>query len=379
VIFQSSVFRTLGRLTLFAAALAILAACSGPQKAKPMELGANTALLGIRPVWSSSIGSIGFPLQVKSSGNEIYVAASDGVVAAIDIRTGGDVWRTSLGTSLSAGVGADGRYVSVVSQDNEVITLVAGKVIWRQKIPALTLTAPFVAGERVFVVSTDRTVTAFDAASGQKLWQQQRNGDALILGQAGLLLAVGDTLVVGLSGRLVGLNPQNGNIRWDLAVASSRGTNEIERLVDIVAGSSRAGDNICVRAFQSAIGCVNASTGRLLWTKPAAGSTGLHGDDALLVGTERDGRIQTWKISTGERDWASERLRYRSLSAALMVGRSVVIGDDSGNLHFLSRLDGEPLNRMSTDGSSIVTTPVLAGQTVVAVTQRGGIFGFRPE
>jgi outer membrane protein assembly factor BamB len=258
--------------------------------------------------------------------------------------------------------------------------LAAGHEIWRQKLGAVTLTAPLVAGDRVFVLSTDRTVASFDAVSGRKLWQQQqRSGDALVLGQSGLILAVGDTLVVGLGGRLVGMNPQNGNVRWDVPIANSRGTNEVERLVDLVAGVSRVGDQVCVRAFQSAVGCVDADKGRSVWSKPASGSTGLNGDETTVLGTESDGKVQAWRRTDGERLWTSERLRYRSLTAPLLAGRSVVVGDESGTLHFLARQDGEPLNRVPTDGSPLASAPVLIGQTVVAVTQRGGIFGFRPE
>ena len=368
------------RLGVLVMLVGALVACAGPGKPKPADLGPNTQLIGIRSAWSSTIGNIGFPLHVQVIGNSLFVAGSDGVVAAIDARTGGDVWRTVLGTTLSAGVGADGHYVAVVSRENELITLAAGREIWRQKLSAVTLTAPLVAGDRVFVLSTDRSVASFDAASGRKLWlQQQRSGDALVLGQSGLILAVGDTLVVGLGGRLVGMNPQNGNVRWDAPIANSRGTNEVERLVDLVAGVSRVGDQVCARAFQSAVGCVDADKGRLVWSKPASGSTGLHGDEAILLGTESDGKVQAWRRADGERLWTSERLRYRSLTTPLLAGRSVVVGDESGTLHFLARQDGEPLNRVPTDGSPFASAPVLIGQTVVAVTQRGGIFGFRPE
>ena len=356
-----------------------LAGCSGPEKAKPLDLGPNTALIGVRSAWSSSIGTVGFPLEVRSVGNLIYVAGSDGTVAAIDARTGGDLWRTALGVKLSAGVGSDGRYVSVVSNDNELITLDANKEIWRQKLGALTLTAPLVAGARVFVLSADRSVTAFDVATGRRLWQQQRTGEALVLRRSGLIMAVGDTLVVGLGGRLVGFQPLTGKVRWEAQVANSRGTNEVERLVDLVAGVSREGNQVCVRSFQSAVGCVDAATGNLLWSKTASGAAGLDGDESTLFGTESDGRVVAWRHTDGERQWVSERLRFRGLSAPVLAGRSLVIGDEEGTLHFLSRQDGAPLNRLSTDGSAIVTTPVLAGQTLVAVTKRGGIFGFKPE
>jgi outer membrane protein assembly factor BamB len=34
---------------------------------------------------------------------------------------------------------------------------------------------------------------------------------------------------------------------------------------------------------------------------------------------------------------------------------------------------------MSTDGSAIAAAPVVVGDTLVVVTEKGGVFGFRPE
>ncbi len=366
-------------VTVSLAAVFFFAACSGPEKVKPVDLGPDLALLGVKSVWSSSIGAVTFPLQARVVGNTLFVAGSNGTVAAMDASTGGDLWRLSVGTSLSAGVGADGRYVAVVSRDNELIVLDANKEIWRQKLGAVTLTAPLVAGARVFVLSGDRAVSAFDVSSGRRLWQQQRTGEALVLGRSGILMAFGDTLVAGVGGRLVGMNPADGKTRWEVQVANSRGTNEVERLVDLVSGVSRQGSKLCVRAFQSAVGCVDAGKGSLNWSKTASGSTGLSGDGETLFGSESDGRLTAWRVTDGERLWTSERLRFRSLTGPTLSGRALVVGDDAGILHFLSRQDGGPLTRMVTDGSPIVSSPVLVDQTLIAITQRGGVFGFRPE
>jgi len=357
----------------------MLASCAGTEKAKPAELGPNTALLGVRQVWTNKLGPVGFALDMRVVGNQVIAADSTGLVAAIDPRTGGDIWRTALNTPLAAGVGSDGRYASVVTRENELVVLEGGKELWRQRLSAVTLTAPLVAGARVFTLSGDRTVAAFDAASGRKLWQQQRPGDPLVLGQSGVIYAVGDTLAVGLGGRLVGLNSLNGSVRWDISVANSRGTNEVERLVDLVAGVSRVGDSSCLRAFQSAVACVNTARASVDWSKSANGSTGLHGDASLIVGTESDSKIVAWRRTDGERLWVSERLRFRGLTTPMLLGRSVVVGDDAGLVHFLSRDDGAPLNRLPTDGSAIVGAPVLSGQTLIVATRRGGVFGFRPE
>lgn len=360
--------------------LGLFSGCSsGPEKPKPAELPPLAGLLGVRLAWTSQIGMTDFPLEVKANGKTVTVASSDGVIGSFDSHTGAQLWRTSNVGQIAAGVGSDGRFVAAVTRGNELLVLDGGRELWRQKLPAPSYTAPLVAGARVFLLAADRSVSAFDANSGRKLWSQQRPGEALVLRQSGVLLAVGDTLVAGMGGRLVGLNPSNGAIRWESAIASPRGTNDIERLVDLVSGVSRLGNVVCARAFHAAVGCVDAVRGALLWTKPAIGSVGVHGDDKYVFGVESDGKIVAWRRADGERAWVSERLRYRNLTAPLVVGRSIVVGDESGLVHWLARDDGSALARAATDGSALVAAPVLADGTLVVVTRNGGIFGFKPD
>ena len=86
-----------------------------------------------------------------------------------------------------------------------------------------------------------------------------------------------------------------------------------------------------------------------------------------------------WRRDNGERAWSSDRLQYRGLTAPLAVGRSVAIGDSTGFVHLLSREDGTPLNRLTTDGTAVAAQPVLAGGTLLVVTRGGGVFGYVPE
>ena len=359
----------------------LLAACAGgPDKPQPAALSPNAALINVRLAWSARIGPVHFPLEVAVSGTSVTVAGSDGSVATIDASSGAEQWRASVGAEIGGGVGSDGRYASVVTRGNDLVMLDRGREVWREKLGAVSFTAPLVAGERVFVMTADRVVSAYDARSGRRLWSYARQGDfPLALRQSSVMLAVGDTLVVGISGRLVGINPSTGTLRWESPIANSRGTNDVERLVDLVGRVSRDGNVVCARAFQAAIGCVDASSGKLLWSRPAAGADGIHGDNQLVFGTESDGRVIALRRGNGEPAWTSDRLKFRGLTAPLTVGRSVAVGDATGLVHFLSRQDGSLLTRMSTDGSAIMAAPVVAGNTVVVVTQSGGVFGFRPD
>ena len=368
------------RVVLVFLVLGLLAACSsGPQKPKPAELAPNPGLLGVRLAWTAKVGAVDSAMDTKVSGTMVTVANSEGVLAAFDSATGAELWRAAVGAPIAAGVGSDGKFTAAVTRANDLVVLDGGRELWRQKLLAPSFTAPLVAGGRVFVLAADRSVTAFDASSGRKLWNQQRPGESLVLRQAGVLLAVGDTLVAGMGGRLAGLNPGNGSIRWEAAIATPRGTNDIERLVDLVGRVARDGTVVCARAFQAAVGCVDTARGSLLWSKPAIGSIGVHGDEKYVFGVESDGKVIAWRRGDGDRAWVSERLLYRSLTAPLTVGRSVVVGDETGLVHWLSRDDGSILTRMATDGSALVAGPVLANGTLIVVTRNGNIFGFKPE
>lgn len=367
------------RVLLLSLAALTLVGCGGPRRPQPAELPPNPALIDVRQGWSAQLGAVDFPLDVRVTGTQVALAGGNGNVVTIDATTGRETTRVNLGTRLSAGVGSDGARLAVVTTRNELVVMESGRELWRRSLGAQAYTAPLVAGGRVFVLSADRAVTAFDGASGNRLWHVSRAGEPLVLRQAGVLTAVGNTLVTGLAGRLAGLDPQDGTTLWEAPIATPRGVNDVERLVDLVAPVARQGDELCVRAFQSAVGCVDAAQGRTRWARPASGGAGVADDDERVYGAESDGTVQAWQRSNGERAWSTELLRWRTLTAPLVLGRSVVVGDNTGLVHLLSRADGRALARLATDGSAIATAPVAAGDTLVVVTRRGAVYGFRPN
>lgn len=358
---------------------ALLAACSSTEKPKPTPLESVSAQIAGRQVWNLRIDKLDFPLAPTVRDGEITLASADGAVFAVQADTGREVWRGSAGARIVAGVGSDGRTAAVVTRDNELVALERGTVKWKQRLNARVSTPPLVAGERVFVMGVDRVVSAFDAIDGKLLWRFVRPGDALTLSQSGVVASYKDTLVIGQGPRMVGLDPLRGTVRWDAAVATPRGTNEVERLADLLGPLARNGEQLCARAFQSAVGCVNAERGTLMWSKNVGGLQAIGADAELVAGADGSDRITAWRAASGDVAWTSERLLYRQLSAPLVVGRTVIFGDVEGFVHFLDRNSGATLLRLPTDGSAVTGAPVRSGNTIVVTTRNGGVFAFRPE
>ncbi|WP_271009943.1 outer membrane protein assembly factor BamB [Paucibacter sp. B51] len=372
-----------GALALAAAAvLTGLSGCSlfGSSNApKPTPLETLTPEIAGRVVWNSRIDSVQFPLSIATVADQFVVAGSGGVVEALQASDGRSAWRVDVGQKLSAGVGSDGRFAAVVTRENEVVVLEAGRVLWRKPLPSAVLAAPLVAGERVFVLTVDRQVQAFDALDGRLLWNLRRPGEPLTLAQPGVLAAFKDTLIVGQGPRMAGVDPLRGSVRWEASVASPRGTNEVERLADLVAPAVRQGDMICARAFQSAVGCVNAERGSALWSRNFGGMNGIGGGATAVVAADASDRITAWGLGNGDVMWTADQFQHRRLSAPLVVGKNVVVGDFEGQVHFLALDNGRTQLRLATDGSAIQAAPVALGTTILVATRNGGLYALRPE
>ena len=358
-----------------------LAGCGllGPDKPKPTPLEPIASPATAQAAWTQRVESVRFPLSVAQSPNVYTVASSEGTLLAVQADIGRELWRVNVKGPIAAGVGSDGRYASVVTRDGELVTVEAGRELWRTPLGLRVATAPLVAGDRVFLLGIDRSVHAFDAQNGAKLWSQRRPGEPLVLNQSGVLAAFKDTLLVGQGPRLAGLDPNNGDVRWEAPIGAPRGTNELERLADLVAPIARVGDTVCARSFQAGIGCVNADRGAVTWTKPGGGTDGLAGDEQIVVGADASDRVVAWKTASGDLAWNHDKLMHRGLGAPLVTPRYVVFGDADGLVHFLSRDTGEARLRLTTDGSPIVATPVQVSGIVLVVTRNGGLFAFRPE
>jgi hypothetical protein len=303
----------------------------------------------------------------------VAVTANTGEVTLVDLSQGKQIWQFNAMTALQTGAGYDGESVAVVSANNDLILIQDGKQLWKKRLSAQSFTTPVVAGDRVFVLLADRSVVAFDKSDGQRLWVQQRTGEPLVLKQNGVLLPFQNSLLASLGGRFVSLNPDSGQVLWDVPIASPRGLNDLERLVDLVGTASRVDNVVCVRAFQAQIGCVNATRGILMWNRSSIGIKGVSGDSNMIAGSESNGVVRAWSRTSGERLWDTDRLKYRDLSQPLWTPKGLVVTDEGGWVYVLSSKDGSLLNRLQTPARGFASAPTAIDNGGFVVLARNGL------
>ncbi|MFM1991558.1 MAG: hypothetical protein RJA99_4515 [Pseudomonadota bacterium] len=370
------------RGALVVAIAVALAGCSlfGSSKQPPAPLpGIAPGGPRIATSWSLSLGKasgIGFaPVAI---GDAVWAATEDGTVAKVAIDTGRPFWRVQAGKPLTAGVGTDGTTTVVSARDGTLIALdEQGRTRWTASIGGEVVTPPAVADGTVLIRTTDNRVLAYEADSGRRRWTFSRQNPPLVLRHSGGVAMIPGAAFVGMpGGRLVALALQNGAPRWDVPMSQPRGTTELERIADVVGSPLVIGRELCAATYQGRIGCVELATGAPTWLRDFSSAVGLDVDTRGVIAPNADDVVHAFD-RTGAPQWQNRAFARRRLSAPLIAGSAVAIGDVEGNVLWLSRTDGSLQAVSRTDGRPVVAPPTAVGDTLVVQTSGGSLHAFR--
>lgn len=377
--------RQLTRALVAGACLAALGGCSlfsKETKHPPAELKPVSATISVRQAWNVDVGKGGpYAMQPAVSGNNVYVSSRSGNVLALEGASGRTLWKAKTDEDLTTGPGSDGSVTAVAGEKGVVYAFdTSGKQIWKKQVNGEVLSAPLVGNGLVVVRTTDTRVLGLDAQTGDRRWIYQRSQTPLNLRAAMGMVFAGDGIVMGFPGGKLGvLAPSNGVLRWESTISYPKGVSEIERLNDVTGQPMVNGRQVCATTFQGRIACLELANGQPQWGKDFSSPSGPAQDDNSLFASDEQSVVHAFDRQSGNERWKNDQLRNRRLGTPLALGRSVVMGDFEGYVHFLSREDGQVVARMKTDGSAISAAPVVAGQTLVVQTRDGDVYGYVPD
>lgn len=351
-------------------------------KNAPLPLVQFTPSMSIKSAWKVSVGGAGnFVFSPISIGSNIYAASNDGNVYKINALSGQIIWKSNADMALTAGVGADANSVVVAGNKGMLIVFDSnGKLRWKVQASSEILSSPVISQGLVIVRSIDNRIAAYEVETGVRKWMVERPLPNLTLRiNSGIALHDQVAIISAPGGKLLSLTAANGGIRWEVAAADPKGATELERIVDVTGTPAIVNNNVCSATYQGKVGCFDLATGASRWSKSISSEVGVAADERFVFAADSEGSVFGYSISGGSTVWRNEKLGNRQLSAPTSFGRSVVIGDRFGYLHFLSREDGAFIARVETDGSPILSAPILADQNLIVQTKSGAIVAFATE
>jgi outer membrane protein assembly factor BamB len=371
------------RFVMLAALAALLSACaSTPEGQEPAELSEFEAERVITELWTREIGNgqgNGYNrLRPAVFDDVIYIASANGRVQALNRENGRVKWRTRLRrTHISGGVGVGERLVLVGSLKGEVIALdrETGEERWRKQMSSEVLAPPQQHRDLVYVKVNDGHVKALDSETGERRWSYSSSVPALSLRGTSTPQVVGNSVLIGLAnGRLVALDRNSGALQWEQRISVPTGTTEIERLADVDGELLVRDSEVFAVGYQGTVSGVELRSGRLLWDRESSSTVGLAGGYGNVYVAEADGTLTAHNRDGQGVTWTQTMLAWRQLSSPVTLGRTVVVGDFEGYLHFFSQVDGRIMARHRLDESGI-RAPLLSHDGVLYAYSNEGLLG----
>ena len=329
-----------------------------------------------RAEWQVPVGRAQPGLAPALGASAVYVAASDGTLIRVDPTTGRQVWRTSVGKRLSAGVGADDSVVAVGTEKGEVLAYSAeGKPLWEAKVSSEVQSPPVVAEGIVAVFSGDGRLYGLAATDGKLRWVYQRvNPPLTVRNYAGGVASRGGLFIGTAGGKLLAMDIATGNVGWEANVATPKGATELERIADVTSLPVIEERQVCAVAYQGRLACFDILRGTLLWSRDVSSLDGVAADSRHLYVTDDKGAVHALDKSTGASVWKQDKLDKRRIGGPVLVGDHVAVVDGEGFLHLIERNDGNLVGRLATDGKPATAQPAAMGGRAWWQSEGGTLF-----
>lgn len=364
-----------------------LSACNGffdkDNTPPPSPLVKFPTELTVRNVWSThatnGVNGDYVKLVPAVTDHTIITASTDGTITATDKMTGKNIWKANARMEITGGPATNNSLAFVGSRDGEVAAfdLMNGRQLWRAKV-ANEILAPPAANENFVLVKTiDGHITAFAPQDGHVLWTYEQTEPTLILrGSSAPQISHGDAIIGFANGDLTKLTLHDGNLQWHQAVALPNGSFAIQRMVDIDADPIIFNERIYAATYQGQIASLDFSTGKVMWSHDISSYSGIAADAERVYVS--DGKSHVWAFDTdsGTVDWKQNQLEARNITGPALIGNYVVVGDEEGYLHWLSKIDGHFVARVRVNSSGILAMPVTNNNTIYVVAKNGRLASY---
>jgi outer membrane protein assembly factor BamB len=334
----------------------------------------------VKPLWNMEVGSsssnVDVNLLVANVSNRLFTADPNGLVSAHLLETGKPLWQIQTKTQLSSGPVANQGYVIVATNDGRIIALNEqnGAKRWQTTVPNQVLAAPNIDRDHVYVKTIDGKLLALRLSDGRILWTYNHGAPLFILRGSSAPQAAGSSVIAGFAdGKLSSYDKQNGKLLWERSIAVPNGSSEVERMVDIDADPVVTRDVAYTATYQGNLAAIEVQSGQVRWQHNLSTHRALAISSNQLFASDTHGDIWAFDQQSGAVIWRQTRLEQRGITAPVVMGDHVVVGDLEGYLHWFSREDGHPQARIFIDKSGISATPIAVGNRLVVLTREGSL------
>lgn len=333
----------------------------------------------------------------------IYVESFDGLVSALDARTGALRWASQAGgVVMTTPIVADG-VVVVGTGTSSVLTQSSTRVVWGRSQGDAVTAFDAGSGRRVWTYRTigedmpspalvrigstdavvfangDDHIRALAVRTGRLLWQAPVQGidsmsSAAVEGGTVFVL-VGGPANSTVSDHVLAVDSQSGRIRWSARYGNADCSPTVAYHRVFVEGSSTISNRPANRNALNDVAALDEETGKLRWRwySDLGTFTGVASDEEAIAGLAADGafyegipavdQFAAFDAQSGHARWSLRTDAAVKMSAVERNGR-LYFGDTGHTFYVVDARSGRVLSHMRYSKFFTTASPVIAGNTL---------------
>ncbi|SEL55835.1 Beta-barrel assembly machine subunit BamB [Kosakonia sacchari] len=341
--------------------------------------------------WSTSVGNgIGdfySNLHPAFADGVVYAADRHGVVKAVNIEDGHEIWSVNLAEKdgwfstraalLSGGVTVSGGHVYVGTEKAQVYALNTsdGSQAWQAKVAGEALSRPVVSDGLVLIHTSNGQLQALNESDGAVKWTVNLDMPALSLrGESAPTTAFGAAIVGGDNGRVSAVLMQQGQMIWQQRISQANGPTEIDRLSDVDTTPIVEGNVVFALAYNGNLTALDLRSGQIMWKRELGSVSDFVVDGNRIYIIDQNDRVLALTTDGGVTLWTQSDLLHRNLTAPALYNGYIVTGDSEGYVHWINVEDGRFVAQQKVDSSGFLTEPVVAGGKLLIQAKDGTLY-----
>ncbi len=367
----------------------------------PTRIGHPALRTALQPVWSAEIGE-GDSRKLRITADPVVAAGrvftlDAGAQVTATSTSGQTLWSRDLtpaadhqGQATGGGLAVDGDtlYVSVGFGVLAALDVTTGGVRWTQDLNATGSGTPTVSGDLVYLTAGDDTGWALRKSDGRIQWQTQGTPNISNVLGAPAPAVTNDLAIFAFgSGEVQATFRKGGLARWSTSVLGRRPGRAMSFVADVTSGPVVSGDTVYVGNFSGRLAALDVNSGERKWVARdgAIGPVWPAGDSVFAV-TDLNELVRL-DASTGRRIWGTplpnfvkDKPKKQSEVVAhygpIIAGGRVIVASNDGVLRSFNPTNGGLTGTTQIPGGA-TTAPVVAGGTLYVVSTKGQLHAFR--
>jgi len=271
------------------------------------------------------------------------------------------LWRHGAGNQIWSSPAVAGDVVYIGSSDGNVYALngSTGSMVWTYATGGEVRSSPAVVAGTVYVGSMDNRVYALSASTGSLIWSYVTGNDT-----DSSPAVVGGVVYIGsLDDSVYALNAANGSMLWSYTTGSV-----------VVSSPAVVNGVVYVGSMDHNVYALNASTGAIVWSYATGG--GVYSPPAVVGGVvyvgSWDYSVYALNASSGVELWSYPTGNYANACPAV-DGRTVYVGSRDGNVYALNTSNGALIWSFTT-GNTIGSSPAVVNGVIYIGSTDGKVY-----